>query len=533
MRPRRPTRKKKEESEAVVGRRKGTAYTYNNSASAEAPQQSEINYAPLSRVDATGGSGTRYAAHAASLFSLPAQSASSQQPRLPLTPERSALPCFNDGGTFAWRPVLLPRDCTFTSGAPPCLWGNFCGVPCAKRYLLEHPTYDSPLQAMHLSRLAPSLFGVPGDVAPAPPTCRLVDRGGDLTVDKYRAESAHTRTNVVSQPFISAIMMMESQPLLPQHGGHPSLPQPHPAQGGTEKKREMEPQKAADSKTTLSAAQREANTAELYELRGLRPPMPSSAAPQLQRGHSVFRERMDAKLGSSIKAVRAAIDTTLPPSAPSSTSGRGAAAAASPAAGRGVRDAGEEAEAAARRALREAIQAPPVPTEHAQASAAPTGAAVAAESAVPQAIATNTGTFIHPIAAAHTEPASTLESTANIPDAPVGIADAEAPKRRKHAEAATPSKRRKVVAPEARAGQMQVHHASTVTADPAPPPRTSAKPTKPRVQRTKVSSSPCLDIDGDALPPPPLAVTSDALPAPPRGAISHRKPAAPNPLSFL
>lgn len=96
------------------------------------------------------------------------------------------------------------------------LWGNFCGFPCALRYEMERPAWDTPEVIMNVHRLAAEEWGIDEPVHPAPPSLALVPHGPIRPEDIPRHADRFTAI-VHRGRFVAHAMMLELQPFEP-HG---------------------------------------------------------------------------------------------------------------------------------------------------------------------------------------------------------------------------------------------------------------------------------------------------------------------------
>jgi len=97
----------------------------------------------------------------------------------------------------------------------PTFDGQFCTVRCVKRFELERSVVDTPMRLMWLSNHAKRFFGQNGDEPPAPPTSLLKENGGHLTPKEYYARSALFSDVVHEAPFITHLMITQSQAVNP------------------------------------------------------------------------------------------------------------------------------------------------------------------------------------------------------------------------------------------------------------------------------------------------------------------------------
>lgn len=130
-------------------------------------------------------------------------------------PQSSPMPCWNCEGEFEGPPVLIPAVYDVQTKIFSSFYGNFCKVPCAKRWLADSNHQEAPLHQMYLQSMATRVFRIPVEqqLEIAPAKCRLKRRGGDLTVEEYRLLSRSYTFDIVREPlFTTNWMMIESIP---------------------------------------------------------------------------------------------------------------------------------------------------------------------------------------------------------------------------------------------------------------------------------------------------------------------------------
>ena len=90
------------------------------------------------------------------------------------------------------------------------VYGNFCSLPCTKRYIMDQHMCMSAVQLMLLKRVARDVYGHTGYIKPAPPKVCLKVFGGDMQIDTFRQGSADgTITNLVEPPFVPHTVVLE------------------------------------------------------------------------------------------------------------------------------------------------------------------------------------------------------------------------------------------------------------------------------------------------------------------------------------
>jgi len=126
-------------------------------------------------------------------------------------PVKTQIPCYHDVHQFESRPVFLP---THYCDEKKVYYGVgvFCSPSCAKRYALDHPSFNCPNQLVWLAQLCQEIKS-PLPVQPAPPQLALDFFGGPMTLHQFRGSSGVF--NVLFPPMISATMVLECPCLAP------------------------------------------------------------------------------------------------------------------------------------------------------------------------------------------------------------------------------------------------------------------------------------------------------------------------------
>lgn len=115
--------------------------------------------------------------------------------------------CWHCLDTFTTKMVRLPMEFNELTGKPSGL-GFFCSAPCAKRWAIEHPNFNTPHQMMLLAQCC----GFTKPVKPALPQVRLKKMGGDLDTATFRRLSQEGLDVVVNTPpFITWAMVFEER----------------------------------------------------------------------------------------------------------------------------------------------------------------------------------------------------------------------------------------------------------------------------------------------------------------------------------
>jgi hypothetical protein len=86
------------------------------------------------------------------------------------------------------------------------VYGVFCSANCAKMYIIEHePGVTSRRMVEFLSMLR-SVFGITGNIKPAPPRVRLRLFGGELSIEQFRNQFRHAHERLLVPPFVPACL---------------------------------------------------------------------------------------------------------------------------------------------------------------------------------------------------------------------------------------------------------------------------------------------------------------------------------------
>jgi hypothetical protein len=127
-------------------------------------------------------------------------------------PQRTHLACWHDTEPFDTLPVPMPRRHDRQRGKY-YVFGIFCSLNCAKKWMLEHPYQASDV--MLFAQMAREVFGVHDSIPPAPPVMRLQKFGGDMTLEQLRSGQIVTQSVLRHAPFASSPCVIEEIPLQP------------------------------------------------------------------------------------------------------------------------------------------------------------------------------------------------------------------------------------------------------------------------------------------------------------------------------
>lgn len=115
--------------------------------------------------------------------------------------------CWHCCSRFDTPPVAIPR--TYDAKAQEyVVYGNFCGFPCAKAFVLENDTFDTGLQLTFLEKMARELYGIPEIVA-NPPRLSLAMFGGPHQPDRFARGGGECAVH--RPPFVCSYMVVEER----------------------------------------------------------------------------------------------------------------------------------------------------------------------------------------------------------------------------------------------------------------------------------------------------------------------------------
>lgn len=131
---------------------------------------------------------------------------------VPSWPSVTSIHCWHCCHPFSTTPISVPR--IFSTSRTYEVYGVFCSLNCAKKFVLDRGGYDQTQVLMQLNEICVSVFGLPANevysAKPAPPRFFLTMFGGHLTIEEFRAHSLYCHTLLIMPPFVSHAMIMES-----------------------------------------------------------------------------------------------------------------------------------------------------------------------------------------------------------------------------------------------------------------------------------------------------------------------------------
>jgi hypothetical protein len=133
---------------------------------------------------------------------------------VPSWPQTTDVHCWNCCHGFSGAPISIPRSREVINSKQLYeVYGVFCSLNCAKKYLLEKDTHDKQDLLMQLNVLCVDVFGMTPEqvfnAKEAPPRMFLKMFGGHLGIEEYREKRVGTRTLLVTPPFVSHAMLLE------------------------------------------------------------------------------------------------------------------------------------------------------------------------------------------------------------------------------------------------------------------------------------------------------------------------------------
>jgi len=136
----------------------------------------------------------------------------------PEWPSHTELHCWNCCHQFDTVPISIPQTSVNVNAKKHySVYGVFCSINCAKKYLMDKHTHDRPQLLMTLNELCVDVYGMCADkvfnAIAAPPRMCLSMFGGDMDIEAYREESLTTHTVLVTPPFVSHAMITEKYPI--------------------------------------------------------------------------------------------------------------------------------------------------------------------------------------------------------------------------------------------------------------------------------------------------------------------------------
>ena len=133
-------------------------------------------------------------------------------------PEHTDICCWHCCHKFDSVPISVPRIMS-TPGGPAKtnqyeVYGVFCSINCAKKFVLEQKGFDASQVLMQLNEMCCSVFGIDSKgvfaAKEAPPRFFLKMFGGHMEIEEFRAKSLTTHTILIMPPFVSHAMILES-----------------------------------------------------------------------------------------------------------------------------------------------------------------------------------------------------------------------------------------------------------------------------------------------------------------------------------
>ena len=131
-------------------------------------------------------------------------------------PERTSIFCWHCCHGFETIPISIPRIMSTSKSHTYEVYGVFCSINCAKKFVLDRKGYDQSQVLLQLNEMCSEVFGLEAEAVytakPAPPRFFLHMFGGHMDIQAFRNLSLTAHTMLVMPPFVSHAMIMESHP---------------------------------------------------------------------------------------------------------------------------------------------------------------------------------------------------------------------------------------------------------------------------------------------------------------------------------
>jgi hypothetical protein len=120
-------------------------------------------------------------------------------------PPAGDVACWHDCHPFHTQPIPLLHRYDERSGLY-YVYGVFCSPNCAKMYIIEHEQGVTSLRMVEFLSMLRVVYGITGNLKPAPPRMRLKLFGGELSIQQFRNQFRHAHERLVSPPFVPSGM---------------------------------------------------------------------------------------------------------------------------------------------------------------------------------------------------------------------------------------------------------------------------------------------------------------------------------------
>ena len=101
-------------------------------------------------------------------------------------PQKTSLVCFYDNHPFDSFPLPLPIDYDSVRNTYTC-YGMFCSPSCVKAYMESSGAHNTTMSMIWLVKIMCEVFGDRSLIVSAPPLDVLQTRGGQMTIEEFRA----------------------------------------------------------------------------------------------------------------------------------------------------------------------------------------------------------------------------------------------------------------------------------------------------------------------------------------------------------
>lgn len=120
-------------------------------------------------------------------------------------PPAADVACWHDCHPFPSQPIPLLHRYEERSGLY-YVYGVFCSPNCAKMYIIEHEQGVTSLRMVEFLSMLRVVYGITGNLKPAPPRMRLKLFGGELSIQQFRNQFRYAHERLVSPPFVPSGM---------------------------------------------------------------------------------------------------------------------------------------------------------------------------------------------------------------------------------------------------------------------------------------------------------------------------------------
>lgn len=120
-------------------------------------------------------------------------------------PPEPHVACLHDCHPFKTPPIPIVHRYDERAGKYH-VYGVFCSANCAKMYIIEHEHGVTSRRMVEFLSMLSSVFGITGNIKPAPPRVRLKLFGGELSIEQFRTQFRHANERLLGPPFVPACL---------------------------------------------------------------------------------------------------------------------------------------------------------------------------------------------------------------------------------------------------------------------------------------------------------------------------------------